>query len=80
MLVARKKCWAGSVKKWLFKNQPQEVAGFLPLVQPPLETTPQPAMAHALQVKELTVAHALQARTAQPSLGIAHGITHIHLT
>jgi hypothetical protein len=22
MLVAGKKCWVGSVKKWLFKNQP----------------------------------------------------------
>jgi hypothetical protein len=22
MLVARKKCWAGSVKKWLLKHQP----------------------------------------------------------
>jgi hypothetical protein len=39
MLVARKKCWAGSVKKWLFQNQPQEVVGFLLLVQSPLETT-----------------------------------------
>jgi hypothetical protein len=36
MLATGKKCWAGSVKKWLLKNQPQEVAGFLPLVQPPL--------------------------------------------
>ncbi len=26
MLVAGKKCWARSVKKWLLKNQPQEVA------------------------------------------------------
>jgi len=41
MLVAGKKCWAGSMKKWLFQNQPQEVADFLPPVQPPLETTPQ---------------------------------------
>jgi hypothetical protein len=32
MLAARKKCWAGYVKKWLFKNQPKEVAGFLPPV------------------------------------------------
>jgi hypothetical protein len=40
MLVARKKCWAGSVKKWLLKNQPQKVAGFLPPIQLPLETTP----------------------------------------
>jgi hypothetical protein len=33
MLVVGKKCWVGSVKKWLLKNQPQEVVGFLPLVQ-----------------------------------------------
>jgi hypothetical protein len=37
MLVAGKKCWVGSVKKWLLKSQPQEVVGFLPLVQPSLE-------------------------------------------
>jgi hypothetical protein len=41
MFVAGKKCWARFVKKWLLKNQPQEVVGFLPLVQPPLETAPQ---------------------------------------
>jgi hypothetical protein len=35
MLVVGKKCWAGSVKKWLIQNQAQEVASFLPLVQPP---------------------------------------------
>ncbi len=29
MLTTRKKCWAKSVKKWLLKNQPQEVVGFL---------------------------------------------------
>jgi len=29
------------MKKWLFKNQPQEVVGFLPLVQLSLEMTPQ---------------------------------------
>jgi hypothetical protein len=29
MLVTGKKCWAGFVKKWLFQNQPQKVAGFL---------------------------------------------------
>jgi hypothetical protein len=34
MLVGGKKCWARSVKKWLLKNQPQEVVGFLLLVQP----------------------------------------------
>jgi hypothetical protein len=30
MLDARKKCWVGSVKKWLLRNQPHEVVGFLP--------------------------------------------------
>jgi hypothetical protein len=40
MLVAGKKCWVGSVKKWLFKNQPQEVVGFLSPVQSLLETVP----------------------------------------
>ncbi len=37
MLVAGKKCWAGSVKKWLLKNQPQEVAGSQLLIQSSLE-------------------------------------------
>ncbi len=32
MLAVGKKCWVGYVKKWLLKNQPQEVVGFLPLV------------------------------------------------
>jgi hypothetical protein len=40
MLVMGKKCWAGSMKKWLFHNQPQEVASFLPSVQPSLEMAP----------------------------------------
>jgi hypothetical protein len=40
MLDMGKKCWVGSVKKWLLKNQPQEVAGFLPSVQPSLKMTP----------------------------------------
>jgi hypothetical protein len=40
VLVIRKKCWAGSVKKWLLKNQPKEVVGFLPLVQLSLKTVP----------------------------------------
>jgi hypothetical protein len=48
MLAAGKKCWVGSVKQWLFRNQPQEVAGFLPPVQPSLEMTPQPIATHAL--------------------------------
>jgi len=61
MLVAGKKCWAGSVKKWLLqnpkrwqvfylrlKNQPQEVASFLPPAQSPLETTLQLATTRVL--------------------------------
>jgi hypothetical protein len=48
MLVAGKKCWVGSVKQWLFRNQPQEVACFLPSVQPSLEMAPQPVATHAL--------------------------------
>jgi hypothetical protein len=40
MLATGKKCWTRSVKKWLLNNQPQEVVGFLPPVQPPLETAP----------------------------------------
>jgi hypothetical protein len=40
MFVIGKKCLAGSVKKWLFKNQPQEVACFLLSVQPLLEMAP----------------------------------------
>jgi hypothetical protein len=31
-MIAGKKCWAASVEKWLFKNQPQKVASFLPPV------------------------------------------------
>jgi hypothetical protein len=69
MLIAGKKCWAGSVKKWLLKNQPQEVVGFFPLVQPSLETAPQLIMTRALQV-----------RTSQSPLGIVPGTTHIHST
>ncbi len=53
MFVAGKKCWVGSVKKWLLNNQPQEVAGSLPLVQPLLETTLQLAMTRAFQTKTL---------------------------
>jgi hypothetical protein len=40
MLVAGNKCCVGSVKKWLLKNQSQEVVGSLFLVQPSLETAP----------------------------------------
>jgi hypothetical protein len=69
MLVAGKKCWAGFVKKWLFQNQPQEVAGFLPPAQSPLETTLQ-----------LAATRALQAGTTELLLGIVLGSTHIHPT
>ncbi len=37
MLAAGNKCWVRSVKKWLFKNQPQEVAGSLLSIQSSLE-------------------------------------------
>jgi hypothetical protein len=69
MLVAGKKCWARSVKKWLLQNQPQEVAGFLPPVQSPLETTFQ-----------LVATRALQAGTTELHLGTVPGSTHIHPT
>jgi len=69
MLVAGKKCWAGSVKKWLLQNQPQKVIGFLPPAQSLLETTLQLAMTRALQ-----------AGTTELLLGIVPGSTHIHPT
>jgi hypothetical protein len=69
MLVARKKCWARFVKKWLFKNQPQEVVSSLPSVQPSLEMAPQ-----------LAVTRAFQAGTIQPSLETGLRTMHIHLT
>ncbi len=69
MLDAGKKCWGGSVKKWLLKNQPQEMAGFLPPIQPLLETVPQ-----------LATTCALQAGIVQPPLGTIPGTTHIHPT
>jgi len=47
MLVMGKKCWARFVKKWLFKNQCQEVVGFSPSVQPLLEMALQLVAAHA---------------------------------
>jgi hypothetical protein len=68
------------MKKWLLKNQPQEVAGFLPSVQPLLETTPQLATTRALHVEEPIMACALQARTAQSLFGTTPGIMHIHPT
>jgi hypothetical protein len=48
MLVVGKKCWAGSVKKWLLQNQPQEVVGFLPPAQSLLKMTLQLATTHVL--------------------------------
>ncbi len=69
MLAVGKKCWAGFMKKWLLKNQPQEVAGFIPSVQPLLETVPQ-----------LATTRVCQARIVQPPLEMALGTTHIHLT
>jgi hypothetical protein len=50
MLATGKKCWVGSMKKWLLKNQPQEVVGFLPPIQPSLEMAPQLVATHAPQV------------------------------
>jgi hypothetical protein len=69
MLVAGKKCWARSVKKWLLQNQPQKVAGFLPPAQSPLETTLQLATTRALQVGAIEL-----------PLGTVPGSTHIHPT
>jgi hypothetical protein len=48
MHTTGKSCWVGSMKKWLLENQPQEVASFLPPIQPSLETAPQLTMTHAL--------------------------------
>ncbi len=56
------------------------MAGFLRLVQLPLETEPQPVAAHVQQVDEPTMTRALQARTTQPSLGMAPRTMHIHPT
>jgi len=69
MLVAGKKCWARSVKKWLLQNQPQEVASFLPPAQSPLDTTLQ-----------LAVTCVLQAGTTELPLGTILGSMHIHPT
>jgi hypothetical protein len=91
MIAVGKKCWARFVKKWLFKNQPQEVVGLLPLVQPLLEMVLQPTVARALQVEELTTtcalrveelatARALQVGIVQPPLGTVCGTMHIHST
>jgi len=69
MLVTGKKCWVGSMKKWLLQNQPQEVVGFLPPTQSSLGMTLQ-----------LTVTRVLQAGTTELLLGTVPGSTHIHLT
>ncbi len=69
MLTTGKKCWARFVKKWLFKNQPQEMAGSLPLDQSSLKT-----------MFQLATTRALQARATQLPLEMAPGRTHIHLT
>ncbi len=47
MLVAGKKCWARSVKKWLLKNQPEEVVGCLFPIQLSLEMAP-PGFPHTM--------------------------------
>jgi hypothetical protein len=47
MLAAGKKCWAGFVKKWLLKNQPEEVACFLLPIQSSLEMAP-PGFSHTM--------------------------------
>jgi hypothetical protein len=59
MLAMGKKCWTGSVKKWLLKNQPQKVVSFLPPFQSSLQIAPQLIVAHPLQVEELVTAHVL---------------------
>ncbi len=69
ILVAGKKCWARSMKKWILQNQPQKVVGFLLFVQPSLETVHQFATTCVLQVG-----------TAQSSLGMVLGTKHIHPT
>jgi hypothetical protein len=47
MLAVGKKCWAGSVKKWLLKNQPEEVVGSLLPIQSSLEMAP-PCFPHTM--------------------------------
>ncbi len=69
MFTMGKKCWARFAKKWLFKNQPKEVACFLLSIQQSPEMTPQ-----------FAVTCALQARTVKLLLGITFGTTCIHLT
>jgi len=70
MLATGKKCWAGSVKKWLLNNQPQEMTGFLPLVQPSLQMAPQFATTHVIQAGTTQPINK-EARTP-PSPGFPH--------
>jgi hypothetical protein len=53
MLVAGKKCWAGSVKKWLLKNQLEEVASSLLPIQSSLEMAPLSFLHTMLNVKRV---------------------------
>ncbi len=59
------------MKKWLLQNQPQEVAGFLPSAQSPLEMT---------LTFQLAMTHALQVRTTELPLGTVPRSMHIHPT
>ncbi len=47
MFAAGKKCWAGSMQKWLLKNQPEKVAGSLLVIQSSLEMAP-PGFPHTM--------------------------------
>ncbi len=47
MLAVGKKSWAGSVKKWLLKNEPEEVASSLLPIQSSLEMAP-PGFPHTM--------------------------------
>jgi len=71
MLIVRKKCWAKSVKKWLLQNQPQEVAGFLPLAQSSLDTTLQLAATRAFQAGTTELSLGTIPRCRNPSFGLA---------
>jgi hypothetical protein len=75
MLTARKKCWVGSVKQWLLRNQPQEVAGFLPPVQPSSEMAPQPVATHAFHAG--TTQPINQEARVPPPLGFPHTMLNV---
>ncbi len=53
MLAVGKKCWVGSVEKWLLKNQPQEVVGSLLPIQSSLEMAPSGFPHTMLSVKKV---------------------------